>query len=94
MYKTRWEAVGKPALKKLMVSQKPFDLEISDKSKHMILISGKRIKVVAPCPWLLKIQEQFPNFWLQVPDSFSSISTQIEMQWDYLNDPHCVQYLN
>lgn len=62
MYKTRWEAVGKPALKKLMASQKPFDLENSDKSKHMILISGNRIKVVSPCPWSLKIQEQFPNF--------------------------------
>lgn len=49
MYKTMQEAVGKPAFKKLRASQKPSNLENSDNSKHTILISGDRIKVVAPC---------------------------------------------
>lgn len=46
------------------------------------------------CSVVTQDSGEIPNSWLQVQESFSSMSTQIEMKHNYPNNPHCVQHLN
>ena len=87
MYKTMQEAVGKPAFKKLIASQKPSNLENSRQQQTYNPHFWRQNKSGSTLPVNSRFRNKIPNFWLQAQDSFSSISTQVETEWNYPNNP-------